>query len=190
MRNNPLIMPILDLLKEQKANISEYELIRRLEENGMEFSKESSNELELFKKHFLVMNALYKLQNELIEDGYFLTISSLSIKLDKISQQSSSADLIDYTNKKLSEYYLDWNNYKNTSKQDVSNLLSEFWEKYFSVDKKTEALSVLGLGPDVTIVQVKQAYRRLAAKHHPDKGGEHKDFMEIREAYEVLRFCF
>ncbi len=34
--------------------------------------------------------------------------------------------------------------------------------------------------------QIKQAYRRLASQHHPDKGGDTAQFQEIQEAYSVL----
>jgi len=190
MINNPLIIPILEILKNNKEDISEYLLIQKLEESGIDFPRESSSELELFKKHFLVMNALYKLQDELIVDGYFLTVTSLSIKLDEIKSRSDKLDLVDYTDIKLSKYYLDWDNYKNTSPQDVNDLLNGFWEKYFAADKKADALNTLGIKSNVSLDGIKSAYRKLAAKHHPDKGGSHQKFIEIREAYEVLKYCF
>jgi hypothetical protein len=34
--------------------------------------------------------------------------------------------------------------------------------------------------------KVKAAYRRLASKHHPDKGGDVKKFQEIQAAYDNL----
>lgn len=34
--------------------------------------------------------------------------------------------------------------------------------------------------------EIKKAYRRLAVKHHPDKGGDPEKFKEITRAYEVL----
>ena len=37
-------------------------------------------------------------------------------------------------------------------------------------------------GPD----EIKQAYRRLAAQHHPDRGGDTAKFQEIQAAYAVL----
>lgn len=46
--------------------------------------------------------------------------------------------------------------------------------------------SVLGVNRDATPDDIKKAYRRLASKHHPDKGGEDAKFQEIQKAYEVL----
>ena len=191
MPQNSLIAPIVTILKTSQQAIKEYDLIQMLEQNGIEFPFEDvSNEVALFKKHFLVMNALYQLQNDLLADGYFLSITSLSIKIDEIKDQSDSKNLIDHTDMKLSEYYLDWDNYENTSQQDINDLLTGFWEKYFSLDKKLDALKVLGIESEVSLPEVKQVYRRLAAQHHPDKGGCHRRFIEIREAYEVLKYCF
>lgn len=46
--------------------------------------------------------------------------------------------------------------------------------------------SILGLSRGATDDQIKKAYRNLAMKHHPDRGGDEKKFKEISQAYEVL----
>ena len=33
---------------------------------------------------------------------------------------------------------------------------------------------------------IKKAYRKLAAKHHPDKGGNEEKFKKINEAYSLI----
>jgi len=45
---------------------------------------------------------------------------------------------------------------------------------------------VLGISRDASQKDIKTAFRKLAAKHHPDKGGDHQKFVEIKEAYETL----
>ena len=45
---------------------------------------------------------------------------------------------------------------------------------------------ILGVPPDASDEEIKKAYRRLAHKYHPDRGGDEKKFKEINEAYQVL----
>ncbi len=43
---------------------------------------------------------------------------------------------------------------------------------------------ILGVAKDASKDDVKKAYRTLASKHHPDKGGDEEKFKEIQEAYD------
>ena len=45
---------------------------------------------------------------------------------------------------------------------------------------------ILGLTSSATDEEVKQAYRKLAMKHHPDRGGNESEFKKIKEAYETI----
>lgn len=46
--------------------------------------------------------------------------------------------------------------------------------------------NVLGIDRKASQEDVKKAFRKLAQKHHPDKGGDEAKFKEITEAYSVL----
>lgn len=50
----------------------------------------------------------------------------------------------------------------------------------------TDHYQTLGLKPDATPDQIKKAYRGLAMKHHPDRGGDQAKFKDISVAYETL----
>ena len=43
---------------------------------------------------------------------------------------------------------------------------------------------ILGVAEGASKADVKKAYRNLAGKHHPDKGGDEEKFKEIQEAYD------
>lgn len=45
---------------------------------------------------------------------------------------------------------------------------------------------VLGVDKNASDEEIKKAFRRLAHKYHPDKGGDGEKFKEINEAYQVL----
>ena len=46
--------------------------------------------------------------------------------------------------------------------------------------------TILGVAKTATPDDIKKAYRKLASKHHPDKGGDTATFQQIQSAYEVL----
>ena len=45
---------------------------------------------------------------------------------------------------------------------------------------------LLGVEKNANGNDIKKSYRKLAMKHHPDKGGDPEHFKEITKAYEVL----
>jgi curved DNA-binding protein len=46
--------------------------------------------------------------------------------------------------------------------------------------------NTLGLNKNASKDDIKTAYRKMAMKHHPDRGGDEKKFKEIEEAYRTL----
>ena len=44
----------------------------------------------------------------------------------------------------------------------------------------------LGISYNATEKEIKNAYRKLAIKHHPDKGGDPEKFKQVAAAYETL----
>jgi hypothetical protein len=46
---------------------------------------------------------------------------------------------------------------------------------------------VLGVSENASKREINAAYRRLAKKHHPDKGGDVETFQKVTDAYNVLK---
>ena len=51
---------------------------------------------------------------------------------------------------------------------------------------KRDYYEILGVGKESPKDEIKKAYKKLAVKYHPDKGGDAEKFKEISEAYAVL----
>ncbi|MCC7570981.1 DnaJ domain-containing protein [Candidatus Micrarchaeota archaeon] len=49
-----------------------------------------------------------------------------------------------------------------------------------------EYYKILGVSKDASEKEIKKAYRKMAMKHHPDKGGDPEEFKKLSEAYAVL----
>jgi curved DNA-binding protein len=47
--------------------------------------------------------------------------------------------------------------------------------------------NILGVAENATDKDIKEAFKGLAKKHHPDRGGDEKKFKEINEAYDTLK---
>ncbi|HIP50181.1 MAG TPA: J domain-containing protein [Candidatus Pacebacteria bacterium] len=50
----------------------------------------------------------------------------------------------------------------------------------------TNYYTILGIEKSASEKEIKTAFRKLAHKYHPDKGGDEKKFKEINEAYQTL----
>lgn len=207
--DSPLCLVVLGILKSIDRPIGIYDLIKRIEDAGYslvssdEASSDadtpSSTELTLFKKNFVLMNALYQIKHSLIDSGFNLTISSLNIFLTAEGQsdnQTLSSDIAETdvsSDEYLSDFYLDWGNYRDTDEKAVEKLLSSFWKQFTEYnisrgdqDKRSHALQTLGVESSASWESIKQAYRSKIAIYHPDKGGTSAQFIEIREAYHFL----
>lgn len=184
---NPLIQTILSLLHRNPAGISEHLILKSLADHAGFSEIGDAGQLALFQKHFMVMNALYQLQQQLWDEAQLiLEISPLRVQLYPSSTREKTEHLAPAENPALGAYYLDWENFQNTTETNVLELLDSFWRRFIQADERVAALRELGLEAEATPVEITRRYRELVTRHHPDKGGEQAIFIRIRQAYELL----
>ncbi|EKL9829701.1 DnaJ domain-containing protein [Vibrio alginolyticus] len=188
---NPLLWPMLEILRKQPSNWKVHTLASSLGEQGYISKLDDSPDKDLFKRNFLIMNALYQLQDTLSPDSW-LQVEAMDIQL--MSSMEALRHKIDIHDP-LREYYLDWRNYE-ADEDEVRRLLNEFWTTYqkfiggssvASVDK-TKALSLFELNTDATPAEIRKQWRKLALRWHPDReNGDAERFRVLCEAWNVLR---
>ncbi len=176
---------VLQVLEESPQGLSEYALISALRQLGVPLPDQGPADLVLFRTHFLVMHTLYQLQADLAASGLGLHISPLHIHLGVLSG-GTRQHLEAGGEAALRDYYLDLSHYSETGAADVAALLDAFWMRFLTPARRERALTQLGLEAGASAADIRQAYRRLAARHHPDRGGDPGRFIAIRSAYEQL----
>ena len=85
----------------------------------------------------------------------------------------------------LAAFYLNLDNLEVDEDQVVA-MLSGFWMNMDQGSRREEALRTLGLADPVSPVEIKQRYRRLAMRHHPDRGGDTVTLQRLNEAMTIL----
>ncbi|MBD5772479.1 DNA-J related domain-containing protein [Marinomonas colpomeniae] len=190
---NPLVGPILTILKNHPNGMSEFDILKELRGQLPEFKNLAEDvNLLLFRQHFLIMNALYQLQASLWqEENIMLSICSTRIHLLSRTQVqlSDTTTLSNSVDAKLAAYYLDWSEYEKTNVDEVSRLLNSFYNGISLNGDRDSALKTLEIeDSNPSKADIKQQYRKLAQQHHPDRGGDQDLFIDLRQAYEYLMF--
>lgn len=184
--DNPLIPAVLQVLRESDQRLAIHQLLQGVKAITAIPELDDDVQMALFKLNWLMMNALYQLQVTLLQEGYYLVISTLDIHLEPLQQADNRARQRQLERDPLRDYYLDWSHFSDTTREQVEALMDGVWQHYISGDQEQKAYQVLGLSSSASMQMIRRTYRRLAGLHHPDKGGDALQFMEVRQAYEVL----
>ncbi|WP_372871178.1 DNA-J related domain-containing protein [Shewanella sp.] len=189
--DNPLIWPLLSLLQKSVQSWKVHHLASELQSRGLMHNLDPIPEKDLFKRNFLLMNALFELQDMLLP-GQWVQTQAMDIRILRILP--TDIDLIQHQEAGLKSYYLDWANY-DTSSNVVRDMLESFWTSYKSyigingrVMHLTQALRVLELDVSASDREIRRQWRKQALKWHPDRqGGDAARFREVCEAWQALR---
>ncbi len=185
--NNPLKPAILQILRQAQDKLAIHELLSELKSVSKLPRLHDDDQLALFRLNWMMMNALYQLQRDLVQDKLLLVISTLDIHLESYEGSEAEAESQALEQHPLRDYYLDWDNFSETTLEEVQAMLDGVWQNYLSSDQQDSAYQILGLEPCADSKTIRKRYRQLVHQNHPDKGGDADTFMEIREAYEILK---
>jgi DnaJ-domain-containing protein 1 len=168
---------VLDLLRTHPAGLTESALLKAL---GFSELREP---LTLFRAHFLLFHTLYALRDRLWrQQTAHLHIDPLCIVLRAYSPGQAALTEPD----PLRAYYADLSRLDKMTADAVKELLRAFWRGDRNTQQRQTALSVLELQDPVDYPAIKRQYRRLAMRHHPDRGGDGRRLQALNAALAVL----
>ena len=198
--HNPINILIDNLYEYLQEHLSidygeyqEIELLRQLSEHKPPLIPDynPADSLSLFQVHFLLFHCLYKLQVEWLEQNKaYLQIGLAKCQVTPIVDKNSNIGAALKNTDPMSDYYLNLENLFSTNQQQVEHMLKSFWQKfsdYCKTDEYVKACKVLEVRPDSSLHVKKQMYKRLCAKHHPDKGGDVPTIQQINQAWAVIK---
>ncbi|WP_287028124.1 DNA-J related domain-containing protein [Pseudomonas sp. UBA6310] len=175
------------LLGEMPDGCGEYQLIQVLRQRHCTLIPHLplTDRLVLFRTHFLLFNALYRLRDRLWQEkSAHLAIGALHIQL--LPYRSGEEALAVHDS--LRDYYLDLDQLRQTGESDVEALLASFWTRLHGGEEKRAALELFELDRDapLDLALIRQRYRQLVSLHHPDRGGSTERLQSINLAMEIL----
>jgi len=177
---------LLALLVAYPAGLSEHALLSLLRREEPLFATFSAREpLSLFRGHYLLFHALYRLRERRLRAGQgSVRVEPLRIALEACADASSAlvAGVPD-----MGFWYADIRRLATVTAAGVVALLREFHTQRLVAGQRAAALAVLGLRDPVDAACIEGQYRRLAMRHHPDRGGDEQHARELNAAIAVLR---
>ncbi len=183
---------LLGLLRRFPAGISEWALLKEMQRARVAGFRDLNlaEPLALYRSHFLLFHCLYRLREELARmGGAWLEVHCLRIVLHPAPQESRArgGSAVARRFDPLQAFYLDLANLDAADAAQVEAMLSDFWRRLREPDaRRTRALEVLGLDASAGREEIRRRYRRLAQRHHPDRGGDTATLQRLNEAMMVL----
>jgi len=179
------------ILRTHPKGMTELEMIKTLQAEPWHLLEPAdfSDPAALYPVHFLLFHALYRLRDDLASHGESLSIRPLNIGIVPIAPSSGEAEANPDRYDQLRAFYLDLSNY-GMPRSVVDRMLDNFWRGIQEpTDRELEqALTLLELKclpPDFSAV--KKQFRRLAMRHHPDRGGDNQRLQQLNHAIAIVR---
>lgn len=120
----------------------------------------------------------YQQRNEYNQQEYMN-----GIKKNGLNTQQRLLEEDDYRKNFIKQTHLESDN-SNTFENN--NNYEQHQEDKMSAYENEKELRIFNLSPSYTIDELKNSYRKLTLKHHPDRGGDIQNFRMITEAFNFL----
>ncbi len=180
-----LATAVLEILRRHPEGLGEHRLMTLLGERGLApyAGLDFHDPLALFQAHFLLFHVLHLLRDHFHEQGSaHLEIHTLSIRLGPYRPGRAGLAAAD----PLARYYRDLGNLEGVDRAAVEAMLDRFWRGLDGHRARRRALAELELEDPVGLEEIRERYRKLAARHHPDRGGDPIRMQRINAAWRVL----
>ena len=181
---------LLVALQQYPQGLDSYAMIKALQSaQGCGLPAGSLTEpLVLYHCNFLLYNALYRLRDRLWQER----VGHLDIDvLRTVLRPYQAGDVALVSHDALRALFLDTSHLQTISRADVNDLLQQFWTQFYAAEDKHWALQQLEFTEEPADYSVvKQQYRRLAMRYHPDRGGDPETLATLNTAIEILEKCY
>lgn len=180
------------LLRTHPDGMSELAMLRTLQEPPWQLFEtiDFSSPAALYPVHFLLFHSLYRRRESLAsESGETIDISALNIRLRALdvagAQQADQHDA-------LYAFYRDPANH-DLAESTINRMLDDFWQGITrppddELHQACRALDIEAPPPDLGTARA--AFRRLAMRHHPDRGGSNEQLQALNRAMATIRHHF
>jgi len=189
--DNPLTWSILSLLQASSQSWKVHHLATQLYTAGLMQKLDDNPQKDLFKRNFLLMNALFTLQQLLLPE-HWLRVKAMDIQILPILPHDLSTSLSE--DDALRDYYQDWQHY-DTCPNIIAEMLESFWRRYDDyigtdpiVMDDCQALKIFELTSGASHHDIRRQWTKLALKWHPDRPeGNAAQFRKVCAAWQILR---
>lgn len=189
-----LLVAVEHELRAAPAGVSELSLIKALQRPPWELLGEVvfSEPERLYPVHFLLFHVLYRLRDQLADNGESLHISPLNIRLERQSVVGGGGAPADVDS--LRQFYLDLSQYR-LPEEAIHQMMDDFWAgvpgRCPAPGETMAAAETLGFeSVPADFPTVKQRFRRAVMRAHPDRGGNTETIQHLNQAFAVLKAHF
>lgn len=180
------------LLRTHPEGMSELIMLRTLQKPPWQLFEtiDFSSPAALYPVHFLLFHSLYRRRESLAaESCETIDINALNIRIRPLA---SAADQQAGQHDALHAFYRDPANH-DLAESTINRMLDDFWQGVTRpADSELEqACDTLDIeAPPVDLGTARAAFRRLAMRHHPDRGGSNEQLQALNRAMATVRHHF